>query len=350
MHWTTRYPATYRAGARGRVKAIHALSLLPRFALHRPRRGGLFIAALLLGLLSGRPPEVRADARVRAAAVREETIRIERPLRGLRLALRHAATPETTARRPVVLILHGTNIAVSGNPDFPIGGRSLMTALAELGLDVWALDFYGYGESDRYPEMDQAADQHPPVGLAAECAVQVESVVDFLKQRRHVDQLEMIGDSRGSLVAGIFATRHPEALSRLVLFGPITPFTKGSPAAAKPPAYDLVTPSDLWDRLTSWSRAVGEPAALDATVYPAFAAAYLRGDPTSGTRVPPSVRVPGGPTAGMAAVASGQFSYDPSKIRARTLIVMGESDEITTFAGADGCSGRCDKHPSAAWS
>lgn len=83
-----------------------------------------------------------------------------------------------------------------------------MTALAERGFDVWALDFYGFGESDRYPEMQDPSDKHPPLGTARDCAGQVQSVVAFLKRERHLEKIMLIGDSGGSLVAGLFV---PEA-------------------------------------------------------------------------------------------------------------------------------------------
>ena len=87
--------------------------------------------------------------------VTEETLHIEGPIKGLQLGLRHASatTLATAPSRPVVLILHGAGAPVAANPDFALGGRSLMSSLAESGLDVWALDYYGFGESDRYPEM-----------------------------------------------------------------------------------------------------------------------------------------------------------------------------------------------------
>ena len=136
-----------------------------------------------------------------AMKVIEETLHVQGPIKGLKLGLRHASltTPATQHPRSVVLILHGAGVPVSGNPDFPLAGHSLMTALAEKGLDVWALDYYGFGESDRYPEMSQSADSHAPLGRAEECADQVDAVMDFLKRDRHIDRIMLIGDSGGGV-------------------------------------------------------------------------------------------------------------------------------------------------------
>jgi pimeloyl-ACP methyl ester carboxylesterase len=267
--------------------------------------------------------------------VHEETIRIEGPLKGMKLGLRHARRANESAGAEVVLILPGAAVPVSGNQDYPfVPGRSMMTALAERGLDVWGLDYYGFGESDKYPEMDKPAQQHAALGNAEECADMVDSAVAFLKRERRVDRVMLLGDSGGTLVAGVFAARRPESVSRLVLFGPVTPFTRGPSLGEKLPAYSLFTPLDLWSLFTRWSEAAGTPNVLDPNAYQAWAETYLRSDPTSGSRTPPSVRVPNGRQADLAAVAAGRFSYNPDDIRAPTLIVMGEWDEISTFQGA----------------
>jgi branched-chain amino acid transport system substrate-binding protein len=296
-----------------------------------------FLWGLLL--LGGGPGYTALAAATPAAPVLEETRRIDGPLPGLKLGLRHAFSSQAAAagsQSLPVLILPGAAVPVSGNPDYPfVPGRSLMTALAQSGFDVWAVDYYGFGASDRYPEMDQPAAGHPPLGDARESADQVDAVVAFLTQERHARSIMLIGDSGGTLVAGVFATRRPEVVSKLILFGPVTPFTTGPDTKAGLPAYDLTTPQDLWSTFTAWSQEAGNPAVLDSTAYAAWADDYLRSDPTSGTRTPPSVRVPNGRQADLVAVASGRFPYNPGEVKAPTLIVMGEWDEIATFAGAE---------------
>jgi pimeloyl-ACP methyl ester carboxylesterase len=288
-------------------------------------------ASFLIALLVATPLAAQSPVKVM-----EETVHIQGPIKGLKLGLRHAAatTPAAPPSRPAVLVLHGAGVPVSGNPDFPLGGRSLLTALAESGLDVWAMDYYGFGESDRYPEMSGPADAHAPLGRAEDCADQVDAVVDFLKRTRHVDRIMLIGDSGGTVVAGVFATRRPKLVSRLVLFGPETPYTDGPSPSAVLPAYIDIVPTDLWGQFAAWAEAVGKPDVLDPTAYAAWAETYLHSDTTSATRKPPSVRVPNGRAADTADIERGRFTYDPGLILAPTLIVMGESDEIATFPGA----------------
>jgi pimeloyl-ACP methyl ester carboxylesterase len=303
----------------------------PRWLLAgSPWAGALASVMLAVSTVSAAAPPAEKP-------VQEETVRLPGPIEGLKLGLRHASTMSVDARqaRPAVLFLHGSAVPVSGNPDFRQGGQSFMTALAERGFDVWALDFYGFGESDRYPEMQDPPDKHPPLGAARECADQVQSVVAFLKRERHFKKIMLIGDSGGSLVAGLFATEHPDSVSRLILFAPITPFTDTPSPQGVLPAYEFVTPQTLWSLLKNWSDAAGTPDVLDSSAYQAWADIYLRSDATSGTRNPPSVKIPNGREADLAAIARGQFTFDPSEIRAPTLIVMGEWDTVATFQGAE---------------
>ncbi len=299
-------------------------------------RGGqraLVALCLCMSLLGADCRAVAATAN--ATRIGEETVRIQGPVAGLRLGLRHASrADDPRASDKIVLLLPGAAVPVSGNPDYPFTpGRSMMTALAETGLDVWALDYYGYGESDRYPQMEKPADT-AILGRAADCARQVESAVRFLRQKRSVTRVMLIGDSAGTMVAGVFATQRPELVSRLILFGPVTPFTAGPASGQGLPAYALMTPRDLWDQFASWSEEAGPPRVLDARSYEAWAREYLRSDSSSGTRTPPSVRMPNGFQHDTAEVAAGRFVYDPGQIKAPTLLVMGESDQIATFQGA----------------
>lgn len=288
--------------------------------------GGVLVVA---GLNQG-PVAAQAPAKLR-----EEAMRIPGPVAGLQLALRHivSTAPQVGAPRPVVLILLGAVVPVSTNQGYPFGGRSMMQALAEAGLDVWTVDFYGLGESDRYPEMSGPADAHPPLGTTEDRIAQIGAVVAYLKRTHGVDRLILLGISHGTLQAGLYATRHPDVVSRLVLFGPVTPFTEGPPPGEKLGAHIDVTPQGLWGLFTRRAQSTGD-AVLDSTMQRAWSATYLQSDPASSTRNPPAVRAPNGFQADLAAVARGDYLFDPREVRAPTLIVMGEVDEIATFAGA----------------
>jgi pimeloyl-ACP methyl ester carboxylesterase len=59
-------------------------------------------------------------------------------------------------------------------------------ALGAGGFDAWGLDFYGFGHSDRYPEMDQPAGDHPPLCVAEDAARQLEAAIRFILGHQNI--------------------------------------------------------------------------------------------------------------------------------------------------------------------
>jgi pimeloyl-ACP methyl ester carboxylesterase len=89
-------------------------------------------------------------------------------------------------------------------------------------FDVWALDFAGYGASDRYPEMRDPANAHGPLGRADAGSRQIAEAVRFVCARQGVSGLSLVAHSWGTLPASLYATETPASINRLVLFGPVT--------------------------------------------------------------------------------------------------------------------------------
>src|SRR6202046_1569474 len=89
---------------------------------------------------------------------REEHFRIPGPHPGLKLFVRYLpAQNSTDTPRRAVLHVHGATFPSALSIAHRFDGRSWRDALNDAGFDVWGLDFYGFGDSDRYPEMDQPA-------------------------------------------------------------------------------------------------------------------------------------------------------------------------------------------------
>src|SRR6185369_14967641 len=103
----------------------------------------------------------------------------------------------------IVLFAEGSAVPTAGNAAFKINGVSWMDSLALSGFDVWSLDYLGYGESSRYRESDLANFR----GRASDCANQLARAVRFILAKRQIHKLSIIGDSFGSLVAGVYASR-----------------------------------------------------------------------------------------------------------------------------------------------
>ncbi|HEY6660239.1 MAG TPA: alpha/beta fold hydrolase [Pyrinomonadaceae bacterium] len=289
----------------------------------------LFFAvfSLLLAFIGG--SSVRAAQNIR---ITSEIIRIDSPIPGLRLGLHHnfrkSARPPS---RQIVLFAEGSAVPTAGNAGFKINGVSWMDSLALSGFDVWSLDYLGYGESSRYRETDL---QSPP-GRARDCASQLANAVKFILAKRGVAKLSIIGDSFGSLVAGIYASRSPQSVDKLILFAPVTPVAEAKPnqPLSSVSQFDIVTPADLWQLYSTWLPK-GEHAGVDRNFFLAtWGSKYLDTDPTSRQRRPPSVMVPAGPDLDTADIQRGQFPYNPGLITKPTLIIFGEWDAVATEEG-----------------
>src|SRR5690242_18553429 len=151
----------------------------------------------------------------------EEHFRIAGPRAGLSLFLRFLPATNLPAQRRAVLYVHGATFPSALSIAHRFDGRSWRDALNEAGFDVWGLDFYGFGHSDRYPEMDRPATDSTPLCVAEDAAQQVDTAARFILRHQKLERLSLISHSWGSMPAGLFASANPELTDRLVLFGPI---------------------------------------------------------------------------------------------------------------------------------
>ncbi len=265
---------------------------------------------------------------------KEEVVYTSEYKPGLRLALYHVwpASGKIDTNK-IILFLHGGAVPISGNMGFKINGISWMTAMAEKGYDTWGLDFAGYGNSGRFSESDSLNENGMPQGTVAERSKQTNIAVHFIKDKRHVNSIHLLGNSGGSIVAGLYTTEFPSNIKKLVLHGPITNETKAADTTAKPAAYDYVNPAELVDVFCNWRPAGYEPVINRKYLLDYFVPQYLNSDPTSGGRNPATVKIPGGVTADLVDIAKGKFPYNPEKITTPTLITRGEWDAIATDKG-----------------
>ena len=115
-------------------------------------------------------------------AQREQQFRVPVDSTGLRIFLRRlpAAGTHASRGRAPVLFIHGSSFPSALAAAFKFDGISWMDDLSRSGFDFWALDFLGYGGSDRYPEMRDAPFAHPPLGRADQAARQIAAAVAFI--------------------------------------------------------------------------------------------------------------------------------------------------------------------------
>ena len=144
-------------------------------------------------------------------------------------------------KAPVVLMISGATISAVPDFDLQFENYSWMEYLAAAGFDVFAMDVTGYGLSPR-PMMDDpcnnsAADQQSyltPNPLGKTCSPsypfqltslesdfdEIDRVVDYLREVRSVDKVNVVAWSRGGSRAGGYAARHGEKVEKLFLYAP----------------------------------------------------------------------------------------------------------------------------------
>lgn len=260
---------------------------------------------------------------------REQHFFISGPRHGLSLFLRYLPSAHAVfPTRRAVLYVHGATFPSALSIAHRFDGTSWRDALNEAGFDVWGLDFYGFGHSDRYPEMDQPPSDNPPLCVAADAAEQLQSAVRFIIAHQGLEKLSLISHSWGSMPAGLFAGSYSTLIDRLVLFGPIAqrgPRRYESPP--KFPAWRVVTLQDQWNRFIE-DVPPREPPVLSPVHFAEWGERYLDSDPESRARDPAGVKTPLGPFSEIIKAWHGQLAYDPSRIRAPVAIIRGEWDGL----------------------
>jgi pimeloyl-ACP methyl ester carboxylesterase len=263
---------------------------------------------------------------------KEETFRVLFEQNGLHLFLRHLPAADSTRGTKVVLFVHGATFPSGLAAAFPFGGRSWMQDLSQAGFDTWALDFIGFGRSDRYPEMSQSAEGQPALGRAEIASKQIERAVGFIIQHRRAQRISIIAHSWGTMATGLFAGRRPELVDRLVFFAPIAGRTIGADAKVFP-AWYVVSLQQQWDRFVA-DVPGGEKPVLSRQDFDKWGPTYLATDTESGGRSPESVKVPSGPAQEIGEAQAGHLAYDPALIKAPVEIVRGAWDHLVTDADA----------------
>jgi pimeloyl-ACP methyl ester carboxylesterase len=264
---------------------------------------------------------------------REQVFLIPGPREGMSLFLRRLA-PLSGSRQRALLYVHGATFPSALSIAHRFDGRSWRDALCDAGFSVWGFDFYGFGGSDRYPEMSEPAEANAPLGLAAESTEQLAVAAKFILEHEGHNTLSMISHSWGSMPVGLFAGSHPSLLDRWVLFAPI--------ARREPPRYMPLPSGPAWRRISAddqWKRfvedvPVGESPVLERRHFDEWAQMYLATDPDSASVSPPAVKTPAGPFVEILRAWHGQLAYDPGAVQAPIAIIRGAWDGLVTDSDA----------------
>ena len=290
-------------------------------------------AMLLVGLLAA-PGMSRA-----AQPVEMQEFMVPASDPGIELYVRnkHPRGVQAFKMERVLVYVHGATYPAETAIDLPVGGASMMDMLAAQGWDVWLLDVRGYSRSTRPAEMAQPASDNKPIVDTATAARDVASVVEFVRKRRGVAKVNLMGWSWGTSIMGLYTTGHNENVARLVLYAPQWLSNDKAPADAPPlGAYRAVTRDAARDR---WLKGVPENKKADLIPpgwFEMWADATFATDPAGAKQAPPVLRAPNGVIQDSRDYwLAGKPLYQPSDIRVPTLLIHAEWDaDLPTYQTA----------------
>jgi pimeloyl-ACP methyl ester carboxylesterase len=247
-------------------------------------------------------------------------------------------SPEKT-----LLYVHGTSQAASSTFDLPLDGLSWMDYIARRGYDVYLIDLRGYGRSTRPPEMEKPASENPPIVRTEVAVKDVEAAVDHILARRGLTQLNLMGWSWGTAIMGRYATQNSGKVNRLVLYAPSWIREAPSTSSGQAPlgAYQTWTMEQARRNLQNGAPEEKKKDLMPAAWFEAWSAAALATDPVGTKQTPPVVRTPNGSVQDTREyLMTGKPLWEPSEIKAPTLIVLAEWDGLTPVTGAQAIFGK----------
>jgi pimeloyl-ACP methyl ester carboxylesterase len=292
----------------------------------KPRKFANYFAASALALcVLARAAQPSAPG----PAVVTEDLTIPALDAGIKLHVRNkrpAGATKFSAQR-IVLFVHGATFPSTAGFDFPLEGGSWLEQVAVRGFDVYALDIRGYGGSTRPPAMAQLPEDNPPFASGAEALRDVAAAVDFIRERRAVARINIVGWSWGTTTTAGFAALHPDKVERLVLFGPVW-------LGVTAPPFKGAYRTNTRESARAFTSA-GVPKDRVEEIWPVaefdrWWTAALATDPDGARAKTPVMRAPNGALSDFAEFwARGTPTYDPARITAPTLLVVGEWDVVT---------------------
>src|SRR5580692_3578975 len=120
----------------------------------------------------------------------------------------------------ILLYVHGATYPAETAFDLQLNGLSWMDYIAQHGYDVYLVDIRGYGRSTRPPEMDQPAADNEPIVRTVTAVKDVGAAVNFIRKRRAVPKIDLMGWSWGTTIMGWYTTQNNDKVNRLVLYAP----------------------------------------------------------------------------------------------------------------------------------
>jgi len=284
------------------------------------------ILSILLGLLftiAANAQKKEMDPKLNTLT-NYEIIKTESRIPGLRLAITHKE-PNVASNDYAVLFLHGASFPSALAFGFRMKNYSWMDNLAENGYDVYALDFLGYGNSDRYPEMLAGKTTGAPLGRATEIYKDVDKAVDLILKRTGKKKVYLIAHSWGGSVASLYTIKYPEKVAKLVLFSSITQ-RHDTTAYSDSASFETMTPEERVKEMVELTPK-GQTCRLEPEVSANWGQLWLQSDPLAKKPGSNGVSFPSGYAADMDDLLHNKVFYNSADIKVPTLLVRGEWDE-----------------------
>jgi pimeloyl-ACP methyl ester carboxylesterase len=281
-----------------------------------------------------------------------EEMRIPSGTAGIELFIRNkrpADLANFTAEK-TLLFVAGSTYPASTSFDLPLGGTSWMDHLAGKGHDTYLVDIRGYGNSTRPPEMVAPAADHEPIVRTAVAVRDIATTVAFIRSRRGIDKINLIGWSWGATLMASYTADHNDTVNKLVLLAPQwireTPSLADSGGALG--AYRIVERSAAKAR---WLN--GVPESRKAELLPdAWFEAWADATFSSGQAGPGPAQLmaPNGTVQDSREYwASGKPLYDPGRVTVPVLIVHADLDKDCPIEMSRAVFGKLSFAPYRRW-
>jgi pimeloyl-ACP methyl ester carboxylesterase len=134
---------------------------------------------------------------------------------------KHPVGMKSPPAERILLFVHGATYPAETAFDLRLNGLSWMEYIAQHGYDVYLLDLRGYGQSTRPAEMAAPAEQNAPIVRTETAVKDVEAAVEFIRRRRGVQKLNLMGWSWGTSIMGWYTAQHNDRVVKLVQYAPL---------------------------------------------------------------------------------------------------------------------------------
>lgn len=230
----------------------------------------------------------------------------------------------------IVVMVHGATFAAENTFDLALNGKSWMDHLAAAGYDVYTMSVRGYGKSSHGGILDRPAKDNPPFASTEQAVTDLAAVVDFIRKRRGVDRINLLGWSWGTRITQWYTSLHSDKVEKLVLYAPAY-IRRGASLIAEStnenlPAYRVVGPDAARRRWLT-----GVPAHVEVIPKGWFEAWSATNFPGGTLKAPNGVL-----KDGQKYWNNGSVPWKAENIRVPVLLIHGEWDQDTpTYMSQD---------------